>query len=208
MADQLKKVRETTQEKLRKEAEVVVEVEKPSALQTAAASHLSKKDEHPLSQNLNEETLDEVLSVQGRMKRRFAARRNRQKLKVARMRASRRAADPARIKKRAQRGARNIIKQRFARGRDVSKMPPQEKARIEGMAKKMAPLVSRLAIRMMPLVRKNELQRIKSGGGGKKQAAKKFKVTKGGSASKYTAKKFKVKAPKKAKKAKAPAKKK
>ena len=158
--------------------------------------------------DLDEETLDEVLSVQGRMKRRFAARRNRQKLKVARMRASRRAADPARIKKRAQRGARNIIKQRFARGRDVSKMPPQEKARIEGMAKKMAPLVSRLAIRMMPLVRKNELQRIKSGGGGKKQAAKKFKVTKGGSASKYTAKKFKVKAPKKAKKAKAPAKKK
>ena len=161
-----------------------------------------------LDLGLDEETLDEVLSVQGRMKRRFAARRNRQKLKVARMRASRRAADPARIKKRAQRGARNIIKQRFARGRDVSKMPPQEKARIEGMAKKMAPLVSRLAIRMMPLVRKNELQRIKSGGGGKKQAAKKFKVTKGGSASKYTAKKFKVKAPKKAKKAKAPAKKK
>ena len=59
MADQLMKVRTNTQEKLRKEAEVVVEVEKPSALQTAAASHLSKKDEHPLSQNLNEETLDE-----------------------------------------------------------------------------------------------------------------------------------------------------
>jgi hypothetical protein len=161
-----------------------------------------------LEDELEEQVLGEVLSVQGRMKRRFAARRNRQKLKVARMRASRRAADPARIKKRAQRGARNIIKQRFARGRDVSKMPPQEKARIEGMAKKMAPLVARLAVRMMPLVRKNELQRIKSGGGGKKQAAKKFKVTKGGSASKYTAKKFKVKAPKKAKKAKAPAKKK
>jgi hypothetical protein len=59
MADQLMKVRTNTQEKLRKEAEVVVEVEKPSALQTAAASHLSKKDEHPLSQNLNEETINE-----------------------------------------------------------------------------------------------------------------------------------------------------
>ena len=70
MADQLKKVRETTQEKLRKEAEVVVEVEKPSALQTAAASHLSKKDEHPLSQNLNEETLDE--DVQSDVKKALA----------------------------------------------------------------------------------------------------------------------------------------
>lgn len=162
-----------------------------------------------LEDELEEQVLGEVLSVQGRMKRRFAARRNRQKLKVARMRASRRAADPARIKKRAQRGARNVIKQRFARGRDVSKMPPQEKARIEGMAKRMAPLVARLAVRMMPLVRKNELQRIKKGGGGKPQAAKKFKITKGGSGSKYKAKKFKVKAPKKAKPApKAKAKKK
>lgn len=137
--------------------------------------------------------ISEALSVQGRMKRRFAARRNRQKLKVARMRASRRAADPARIKKRAQRGARNVIKQRFARGRDVSKMPPQEKARIEAMAQRMAPLVARLATRMMPQVRKNELNRIKKGGGGKPQAAKKFKVSKGGSAGKYKAKKFKVK---------------
>ena len=32
----------------------------------------------------------ETLTIQGRMKRRFAARRNRQKLKVARMRAARR----------------------------------------------------------------------------------------------------------------------
>ena len=38
--------------------------------------------------------ITEVLSIQGRMKRRFAARRNRQKLKVARMRAARRASDP------------------------------------------------------------------------------------------------------------------
>lgn len=62
MADQLNLIRANAQEKLRKEAEVVVEVEKPSALQTAAVDYLSRKDEpHPLSQNknLNEETLDE-----------------------------------------------------------------------------------------------------------------------------------------------------
>lgn len=137
--------------------------------------------------------ISEELSVQGRMKRRFAARRNRQKLKVARMRASRRAADPATIKKRAQRGARNVVKKRFARGRDLTKMPPQERARIEGMAKRMAPLVSRLATRMLPQVRKNELQRIKKGSSQKSQKAKKYKVSSGASASKYKAKKFKVK---------------
>jgi len=141
-----------------------------------------------------DESLDEALTIQGRMKRRFAARRNRQKLKVARMRASRRAADPNRLKKRASRGARNMIKQRFARGRDISSMPPQEKARIEAMAKRFAPLVQRLAVRMLPQVRRNELARIKSAGSSmKSQKAKKFKISKGGSASKYKAKKYKIK---------------
>ena len=57
MANQLNKVRVNAREKLEKEAEVVVEIQKPSALQTAAASHLSKKEEpHPLGspKNLNE----------------------------------------------------------------------------------------------------------------------------------------------------------
>ena len=63
MADQLLKVREKVQEKLKKEAEVVVEIEQPSALQSATVNYLSKKEEpHPLSSptNLNEEQLDEM----------------------------------------------------------------------------------------------------------------------------------------------------
>ena len=62
MADQLLKVREKVQEKLKKEAEVVVEIEQPSALQSATVNYLSRKEEpHPLSspKNLNEEQLDE-----------------------------------------------------------------------------------------------------------------------------------------------------
>ena len=63
MADQLLKVREKVQEKLKKEAEVVVEIEQPSALQSATVNYLSKKEEpHPLSSptNLNEEQLKEI----------------------------------------------------------------------------------------------------------------------------------------------------
>ena len=164
--------------------EELQDIEDSAAFESLPPNDISSSDE--------EVQIIEVLSIQGRMKRRFAARRNRQKLKVARMRASRRAADPARIKKRATRGARNIIKARFARGRDMSAMPPQEKARIEAMAKRFAPLVQRLAVRMVPQVRKNELARIKKGSAGKPQKAKKFKVSKGGSASKYAAKKLKV----------------
>ena len=57
MSDQLMKVRVNTQEKLKKEAEVVVEIEQPSALQSATADYLSRKEEpHPLGSptNLNE----------------------------------------------------------------------------------------------------------------------------------------------------------
>lgn len=135
----------------------------------------------------------ENLTIQGRMKRRFNARRNRQKLKVARMRASRRAADPARIKRRASRGARNMIKGRIARGRDIKSLPPAEKARIEAMAKRFGGLVSRLAQRMVPIIRKNELKRLTSRRG-KPQKAKKYNPAKAkAQASKQKAKKFKVK---------------
>ena len=136
----------------------------------------------------------EVLTIQGRMKKRFAARRNRQKLKVARMRASRRAADPARIKKRATRGARNMIKARLARGRDISSLPPAEKSRLETMAKRFSGLVARIATRMMPVVRKAELKRLTNRKSGSSQKAKKFKPSKAGAnASKQKSVKFKVK---------------
>ena len=57
MSDQLNKIRTAAHEKLKKESEVVVEVQKPSSLQTAAVDYLSRKEEpHPLSspKNLNE----------------------------------------------------------------------------------------------------------------------------------------------------------
>lgn len=142
--------------------------------------------------NITEEQLDEVLSIQGRMKRRFNARRNRQKLKVARMRRSRMASDPGRIKMRAARGARVLMKKRLARGRDMGAMPPAEKARIETLLKRFQPLVTKMAQRMIPQVRKAEMGRLKKRGSMKPQASKKFKVKKGGSASKYKAKKFKI----------------
>ena len=135
----------------------------------------------------------EELSIQGRMKRRFNARRNKQKLSVARRRRGGMASDPSRIKRKASRGARNMMKKRLARGRDTSTMPPAEKARLEKMLVRFAPIVTRMAQRMIPTVRKAEIGRLKSRGGKKSQKAKKFKITKGGTASKYKAKKFKVK---------------
>ena len=137
--------------------------------------------------------ITEALTPLGRIKRRQAARRNKQKLKVARARAMRKSATPDKIKMRATRGARGMMYKRLLRGRDKGSLPPAEKARLEVMIKRFQPLIARIAVRMVPQMRKNELNRLKKRGAMTSQKAKKFKISKGGSASKYKAKKFKIK---------------
>jgi len=117
-----------------------------------------------------DEELDEELSTQGRLKRRFAARRNRQKLKVARQIALRRGSSPDRLKRRAVRGARGMVYKRLLRGRDKKLMPPAEKARFEKLVARFAPLVQRLSVKMLPNMRKMEIARMK--GRNKKKASK------------------------------------
>ena len=139
-------------------------------------------------------TLDEVLSVQGRLKRRFAARKNRQKLKVARNIALRRGSSPDRLKKRATRGARSMVYKRLLKGRDKSSMPPAEKARFERLIVMYQPLIQRFAQRMLPKMRKMEITRMKNRRGKAPQKSKKYKASKPiARASSQKAKKFKVK---------------
>lgn len=161
------------------------------------AIELGMYDPDELEDDLNsadphdEVNITEVLSVQGRLKRKFTARKNRQRLKVARGIALRRGSSPDRLKKRAQRGAKGMIYKRLLKGRDKSKLPPAEKGRLEKLIGMYAPLVSRLAQRMLPGMRKLEINRMKNRKGGA-QKAKKYKAAKP-TAKKQTAKKFKIK---------------
>ena len=140
----------------------------------------------------DEVQITEVLSVQGRLKRRFAARKNRQKLKVARNIALRRGSTPDRLKKRATRGARGLVYKRLLRGRSKTNMPPAEKARLEKMSKLYAPLVQRLSVRLLPNMRKMEIQRMKNRKGSAAKKSKKYKAARP-VAKKQAAKKFKIK---------------
>jgi len=140
----------------------------------------------------DEVQITEVLSVQGRLKRRFAARKNRQKLKVARNIALRRGSTPDRLKKRATRGARGLVYKRLLRGRSKTNMPPAEKARLEKMLQLYAPLVQRLSVRLLPNMRKMEIQRMKNRKGSAAKKSKKYKAARP-VAKKQAAKKFKIK---------------
>ena len=108
----------------------------------------------------NDIEITEALSVQGRMKRRFAARRNRQKLRVARRIALRRGSTPDRLKRRAVRGARLMVYKRLLRGRDRAGLPPAEKARLERMITRFQPLVNRISVKLLPQMRRNEIKRL------------------------------------------------
>ena len=144
--------------------------------------------------DMDEVDIMEVLSVQGRLKRKFAARKNKQKLRVARNIALRRGSSPDRLKKRAVRGARNMVYKRLLKGRDKSAMPPAEKARFEKLIGMYKPLVQRFAVRMLPRMRKMEINRMKNRKGKLPQKAKKYKASRPISkASSQKAKKFKIK---------------
>ena len=151
----------------------------------------------------NDVEITEALSVQGRLKRRFHARRNKAKLKVARRIALRRGSTPDRLKRRATRGARLMVYKRLLRGRDRGSLPPAEKARVEKMITRFQPLVNRISIKLLPQMRKNEIKRLTGRGKLKAKTSRKFKPAKAvKSASSKKTKKFstpkgKYKAPKK-----------
>ena len=143
----------------------------------------------------NEVEITEALSVQGRLKRRFNARRNKQKLRVARGIALRRGSTPDRLKRRATRGARLMVYKRLLRGRDRAGLPPAEKARLEKMITRFAPLVSRISIKLLPQMRRNEIKRLTGRGKKRPTSSKKYKAAKPvRSASSQKAKRYKIKA--------------
>lgn len=177
----------------------IIELEQEAdAITWEHAIELGMYDPNELEDDLNsadphdDVNITEVLSVQGRLKRKFAARKNKQKLRVARNIALRRGSSPDRLKKRATRGARGMVYKRLLKGRDKTKLPPAEKGRLEKLIGMYAPLVSRLAVRMLPGMRKMEINRMKNRKGGTAKKSKKYKAARP-TAKKQTAKKFKIK---------------
>jgi hypothetical protein len=118
----------------------------------------------------------------------------------------RRGSTPERLKRRATRGARLMVYKRLLRGRDRSTLPPAEKGRLETMIKRFQPLVNRIAVKLQPQMRRNELRRLSNRGKSVATVGKKFKAPKPiRGASSQKAKKYKIKKPGKYKAPKAKA---
>lgn len=122
-------------------------------------------------QSVDEEPLDEraPLTVQQRRQRGRVLRRFKSKIAAAKKRARRRKASPEKLKARAQKKARNIIRQRFLQGKNYASLSPAEKVQVDKRLLRIPDAaIKRIAVRQLPQVRKAELERLSRMRGGAK----------------------------------------
>jgi hypothetical protein len=117
-------------------------------------------DDEDLNYEDSDEDIAEGITPQGRLKKRFNMMRSKSRRNMARNLALKRVATPDRIKSRSVRAARNMVYSRVLRGRDRSTLSATEKTRIEGMVKRMAPMVGRLSLRLQQKERMIDRKRI------------------------------------------------
>lgn len=138
-------------------------------------------DEEPEDEDekeLEEDFLDEKLSVQARIKKRQAFTRTRGKRNTARNIKLRRASSTEVLKKRAVLAARRAVYKRILRGRDKASLSAAEKDRIEQQVARMKYLQTSIALKMMPKMRSIEQKRLASYRNPKSKAPKLTKVSK------------------------------
>ena len=123
------------------------------------AEELPDEDEM-LSADYNWEDVEEALTPAQRFKR--AQQMRRLKVKIQRMRkiALKRMSSPEKLRKRARRHARNLLRKRFTKGRPYSELNMAQKNQIEKFLNGKKAVIERLTKRLMPKMRKLEMKRI------------------------------------------------
>lgn len=140
------------------EADVTNEIESSSWQDLSKYYDAEEEDEDECE--CEDEGLDEAITPQGRLKKKFAAMRNKTRRNLAKNMALKRIATPDVIKSRSIRAARRMVYKRILRNRDPSSVSASEKARIEAQIKRMAPMVSRISIRLQQSERKRDQARV------------------------------------------------
>lgn len=125
------------------------------------ALNAKKRKKHIPTGNTGEsvELETEALSMAQRRKRAIQMKKYASRLAVGRKKASMKVADQKRLQKRARKAARNAIAKKLTKGIAKADLTPARKAEIEKRLDKMQPKINRLAKKMLPKLRKTELER-------------------------------------------------
>ena len=104
--------------------------------------------------------ISEADSIQTRMKKRRAMRKNKAKIALARKKAAKRKIlDPKILMKRAQKQARNKIAKRFLKGKSKADLGMGQKRALEKILDKKAKAISKLSKKMLKIVRQKEMMK-------------------------------------------------
>lgn len=109
------------------------------------------------------ELQSEDISTQTRLKRKQSIRRNKAKLKLGRLRASKRVASRDVLKKRAKRAARSQMFKKVSSGKSRSNVSYSARGSYEKMVNMRKGAVANLTRKLIPRLRKAEMKR-RSGG--------------------------------------------
>lgn len=107
------------------------------------------------------DSLDEALSAQQRIKKKFDFLKSKSKREIAATIARHRVSTPERMKKRAVTHARTLIMQRLMGNRQKSQLSAAEKDRIETIVKKSKGAIVRISNRLLPKLRQLEMKRMR-----------------------------------------------
>jgi len=113
---------------------------------------------------VHEEALQEVLSIQQRMKKKQVMRRNKAKIAMGRRRAARKMASAEVLKGRAQKQARNLIVKKILKNRSKSDLSYGSRAALEKMVAKRRGAIDRIARKLLPKVRQKDRTKLQNKG--------------------------------------------
>jgi len=115
------------------------------------------------------EEMQEADSMQTRLKKQKAFRKNKAKILMKRKRAMKKKnLDPAKLQKRAEKQARNMVAKKMLKDTDKSDLGMSGKQALEKKLDKKKSAIKKLAKKLLPMIRKKEQMKNKKEGDTKK----------------------------------------
>jgi hypothetical protein len=111
--------------------------------------------------------LDEAMTLSDRQKRARQMRKYASRIKIGREKAARRTATPKVLKKRARKQARLMLARKLSKTQNYQSLSFAKKQEIEKRLDKMGPRIDRIQKKLLPKIRKLEVERKRGKSGAK-----------------------------------------
>ena len=110
----------------------------------------------------NDPSVDEALTMAQRQKMKMAMRKNKAKIALGQKRARKKIASPEKLKKRAEKAARNILIKKITKDKDKADLTYAARANIEKRLEKKGAAIKKIAKKLLPKIRQADRDKLKS----------------------------------------------